>query len=366
MRVEQQIRIADDGGEHIVKVMRDAARQLADGLHLLTLGKAFLQRALLGHFQRENIGTALALEVFCGRKEEPGRTVFRAFQRGINRFNFAFSGDGSGQCLKYFGAVTFGNSRQQGPCRGIGQRFHRGGNHLHEGGICLEDGAAIANGGDGHRRGVEKSGKAHFGNPDIFFAVFACGTVDHQGAGGAGAVVLAKSDTVQQTHRQRLTVAAFEVEVELLGFDVPGPTADRADQRRAVTGDNIRQAEPARTNLRQIIVEPSRQGGVEIGDATIRLSREEARRGMVQKINGVLKLLKNILVPLALAGGVGNGPQGEGFAGTALQRTRAQAIPAKSAIVGQAGRKAHLFRTALVFTRCLRQTVNRLGHFRRA
>ena len=35
---EQQIRISDDGGEHVVEVMRDAARELADGLHLLGLG----------------------------------------------------------------------------------------------------------------------------------------------------------------------------------------------------------------------------------------------------------------------------------------------------------------------------------------
>src|SRR5579872_586194 len=50
---EQKVRIADDGGQHIVEVMGDAAGQLTDGLHFLALRKIFLKRALLGRIKRK-------------------------------------------------------------------------------------------------------------------------------------------------------------------------------------------------------------------------------------------------------------------------------------------------------------------------
>ena len=38
MRLQQQVGEADDGGQHVVEVMRYATRQLAHRLHLLALG----------------------------------------------------------------------------------------------------------------------------------------------------------------------------------------------------------------------------------------------------------------------------------------------------------------------------------------
>ncbi len=49
---EQQIGIADDRGQHIVEVMRDAARELADRLHLLRLREIFLQGAQFRRIER--------------------------------------------------------------------------------------------------------------------------------------------------------------------------------------------------------------------------------------------------------------------------------------------------------------------------
>ena len=48
--------------------MRDAASQLTNGLHFLTLRKAFLQRALFSCVEREN-GCAAAL-IFAGGEIE--------------------------------------------------------------------------------------------------------------------------------------------------------------------------------------------------------------------------------------------------------------------------------------------------------
>ena len=45
---EEEVGEADDGGEHVVEVVGDAAGELADGLHLLALGELRFERALLG------------------------------------------------------------------------------------------------------------------------------------------------------------------------------------------------------------------------------------------------------------------------------------------------------------------------------
>ena len=45
---QEEVGEADDRGQHIVEVMRDAAGELADRLHLLPLGDLHLERALLG------------------------------------------------------------------------------------------------------------------------------------------------------------------------------------------------------------------------------------------------------------------------------------------------------------------------------
>ena len=45
--VQAQLRIADDGREDVVEIVRDAAREGADGLHLLRLAQLPLELALL-------------------------------------------------------------------------------------------------------------------------------------------------------------------------------------------------------------------------------------------------------------------------------------------------------------------------------
>ncbi len=51
----REIEPADDDGEHIVEVVSDAAGELADGLHLLSLAQLVFGAGALGHF----IGDAL-------------------------------------------------------------------------------------------------------------------------------------------------------------------------------------------------------------------------------------------------------------------------------------------------------------------
>ena len=49
VRVEQEVGRHHDGGEHVVEVVRDAAGELADGVHLLHLRDLLLQ---IAHFRR--------------------------------------------------------------------------------------------------------------------------------------------------------------------------------------------------------------------------------------------------------------------------------------------------------------------------
>ena len=58
---EQQVGEADDGGQHVVEVVRDAAGELADRLHLLALRELRLERALLGRLERVDDGGVLAV-----------------------------------------------------------------------------------------------------------------------------------------------------------------------------------------------------------------------------------------------------------------------------------------------------------------
>ena len=90
---EQEIGIADDRGQHVVEVVRDAAGELADGLHLLALREVLLQGALLGGVEREE-GRARALVAarIGGRDEEPRRTRgARPLERDVEGRDFALA-----------------------------------------------------------------------------------------------------------------------------------------------------------------------------------------------------------------------------------------------------------------------------------
>ena len=56
---EQEIGEADDGGQHIVEVMRHAAGELADRLHLLALGDLDFERFVLGRIEGEDEETRI-------------------------------------------------------------------------------------------------------------------------------------------------------------------------------------------------------------------------------------------------------------------------------------------------------------------
>ena len=81
---------------------------------------------------------------------------------------------------------------------------------------------------------------------------------------------------------------------------------------------------------------------------------------MVEVVDGVLQFLKNVLLPLAIAGDVAERPDGEAAGALAdAQRTDLHSQPARRPTLG--GGDAHFFLQALAFARGLEQPIDRLG-----
>ena len=84
VRVEQEVGRHHDGGEHVVEVVRDAAGELADRVHLLHLRDLLFQLAHFGGLDRiDDRGLALLLALLDRRNVEPRRAV--AFARRAPR-----------------------------------------------------------------------------------------------------------------------------------------------------------------------------------------------------------------------------------------------------------------------------------------
>ena len=111
-----------------------------------------------------------------------------------------------------------------------------------------------------------------------------------------------------EAHRHGLAAAHAQIDVEHFGFDFAGHRHDRSQQRGAVAGYDVGQLQATRPDLRQIVIEPVGQRGVDVPDLSGRIDREEAARRMVEILDRVLQFLKYVLLPLAIAGDVGDRP----------------------------------------------------------
>src|SRR6185503_18955090 len=135
------------------------------------------------------------------------------------------------------------------------------------------------------------------------------------------------------------------------------------EKLRALAGDDVVDLERARADLRQVVVEPGGERGVEIDDRARGIDREETGRRVVEIVDRVLKLLEDVFLPLALARDVGDRPHGHAGVALALSgRPYIESQPARALAV--AAGEPHLFLKAPAFARRLYQPVDRLGHVR--
>ncbi len=217
----------------------------------------------------------------------------------------------------------------------------------------------LVDGRDRHRRVVEKPHEADFGGALRIGAVVA-GAIEHQRARRARACRRRRKRACETPAPAACGRARAQIEIEHLGFDVARRAAQRRQQRRAVAGDQIGQLQPAGTDLRQILIEPIGERGIEIDDVALVIDREEPGRRMIEIIDRVLQHLKHILLPLALGGHVGERPDRQPrIAPAVAERPDLEPQPARRP-APQPG-DAHLFLQALAFSCCLEQPVDRLG-----
>ena len=207
---------------------------------------------------------------------------------------------------------------------------------------------------------VEEAHEAHFGGA-LRIGALVARAADHQRPRRAGRAVGAESQLVIEPHRHGLAAAHPQIDVEHLGFDFAGHRRNRGQQRGAVAGHDVGQLQAARSDLREIVIEPVRQRGVDIDEVAGGIDREEAARRMIEIFDRVLQFLEHILLALAVAGDVGNRPHRVFRLALALaERTHPHPQPAAMGAVGAGD--ADFLLLALAFARRLEQAKHRLRH----
>ena len=164
---EQQVGIADDRGQHIVEIMRDAAGELADRLHLLRLCEFLLQVALLRSC-RARKSTRRAGRLLLGRDRIAARSG--STRPAPRRWRSLSSMPLAAAAIALCKAARWGSARPWRQAASAFSGFQRAGEKFGKGGVGAQDGAVALDRGDGHGRGVEEAGETHFRGAQGFSA----------------------------------------------------------------------------------------------------------------------------------------------------------------------------------------------------
>lgn len=133
---------------------------------------------------------------------------------------------------------------------------------------------------------------------------------------------------MHQAHRQAGAVAAHQVDIDDLGADFAVGAAAH-QQAGTIAAHDVVEPDGGGFELGQVIAEPVGEGRVEVLHPSLRIGGEEAGRGVVEIIDGALQFEKGVVLPLAVAGDVLDGPQHQGLAAliNGGERTDADAVP---------------------------------------
>jgi len=226
--------------------------------------------------------------------------------------------------------------------------------------IGANHGAGTVHGRDRHRGVIEEAHEADFGGT-LRIGTLVARAADHQGPRGAGHAVGAECQLVIETHRHGLAAAHPQVDVEHLGLDFARHRHDRCQQRGPVAGHDVGQLQPARADFGKIVIEPVGQRGVDIDQVAGGIDREEPARRMIEIFDGVLQFLEYVLLPLAVAGDVGDRPHREPRLALALAQ-RPDPHPQPAAVQAVAAGDADFLLLPLALARRLEQAKYRLRH----
>ena len=276
-----------------------------------------LEFALLGGFQRVDDGGFLVALLFLDGGDVEAAVALGAARAAlarkhrVDRRDVAVARRRRGDRRHERGAVALGDHGADRPMAAFAAvaAQHRV-EQPREQRIGAHDAAVAVDGRDRHRRMVEEAHEADFGGALRIGAVV-MGTIEHEGARGARHAVGTEGELVEQPHRQSAAAAGFQIEIEHLGLDLARRGAQRRQQRGAVAGDEVGELEAAGADLRQILIEPVGERGVEVDHVALAVDGEEAGRSVIEIIDGVLQFLKDVFLPLALARHVAERPHGE-------------------------------------------------------
>ena len=195
MGIEQKVGRHHDGGQHIVKVVGDAAGELGDLLHLLLLDDLVLELALRGGLQRVDDCRFLVALLFLDRGDiEAAEAVAVAGERGVDRGDVALAAGGLRDGGVEHGAIALGDDGADRAGAAVDVE------HLveqpREQRIGAHDAAFAVHGRDRHRGVVKEAHEADFGGAQRIVAVVA-GAIEDEGARGAGRAVAAERDLVE-------------------------------------------------------------------------------------------------------------------------------------------------------------------------
>ena len=219
---EQQVGEADDRGQHVVEVVRDAAGELADRLHLLALRELLLERALLGDVEGVDDRRLLVAGAVLDRIDvEAGAAVALGGDGGVDRpgLRRAPAMAASSAAVELV-AVGPRDEVDQAPAAGHRLALGRS-RRAQEGRVGAPDAAAAVDRRDRDRRVVEEAGEADLGGAERLGDVLAGAAVEDQRAGRAGRAVGGDRHAVEKPDRQALAVPLDEVEVDDLGAVAP-------------------------------------------------------------------------------------------------------------------------------------------------
>ncbi len=169
---------------------------------------------------------------------------------------------------------------------------------------------------------------------------------------------------MQQPHRQALPALLDEIEVDHRGAVARLDVGRRAEQRDGVAPHDIGHRERPCLEAREIDAQPLGERRVEVNDAAVRFGRQEPGRRVIEIVDGVLQVLEDRFLALALMRDVGYAPRDVGVARRrAADRLARNAVPAGAGPFGcvEGRRNTHLFLGRDTTADPLRDPVDRLG-----
>ncbi|MNX82724.1 hypothetical protein D3C86_1144610 [compost metagenome] len=228
-----------DGGQHVVEIVGDAACERAHRIHLLRLRHLGFERLLLGHFYGVNdrhLFRGFIILIDHGIDVETEMPALVARMAGIEGRDIALTILGFGQRLfepRLFVVVKHGFKRHAtvdiiAP--------DNAGEQLEERRVDAQDAAIAVERGNRHRRVVEKAGKAHGGGG--FGVLLPLRTHKHNGPALTRRAVLC-GDLMHKAGRHALAVDAAHVEIKDFGALGSPLGLDGFDQRHAFAGDDV-------------------------------------------------------------------------------------------------------------------------------